>query len=46
MITEDVIVELGVAFDRSFDAISDVRNNDILELFGSYLEVIFVQIIH
>jgi hypothetical protein len=39
MVTEDFIEVFGIMFEMCFDVMNDVRRNDILELFGGYVEI-------
>jgi hypothetical protein len=39
MVTEDFIEMFRVMFERSFDVMSDVRNNYTIELFGCYVGI-------
>jgi hypothetical protein len=36
MVTEDLIKDLRVMFNKCFDVKSDVRSNDVLDVFGGY----------
>jgi hypothetical protein len=46
VVAEDLIVILGVAFDRCFDIASDIRSNDsTCVLVGSVSVFIFVSLI-
>jgi hypothetical protein len=39
MLAVYLIEKLGVMFDRNFDVMSDVRSNDILEVFRGYVGI-------
>jgi hypothetical protein len=41
VVAEDLIVILGVAFDRCFDIVSDIRSNDNTWILVGYVRVLF-----